>query len=58
MILKWFESYLCGWSIKVMVDDVSSLLNRVSCGVPQGPVLGPLLYLVYVDGIRFYLPDC
>lgn len=56
--LKWFESYLCGRSIKVMIDDAFSSPYQVSCGVPQGSVLGPLLYLVYVDSMRFYLPDC
>ena len=56
--LKWFESYLRGRSIKVMIDDGFSSSYEVSCGVPQGSVLGPLLYLVYVDSMRFYLPDC
>ena len=56
--LKWFHSFLSGRSIQVVLNDVFSSPFQVRCGVPQGPVLGPLLYLVYVDSMRFYLPEC
>lgn len=55
--LNWFDSFLKGRSIKVVIDSVTSSPYLVNCGVPQGSVLGPLLYLVYVDTMRFYLPD-
>ena len=55
--LKWFESYLTGRSLKVVLSDVNSAAFPVMCGVPQGSVLGPLLYLIYVDLMRFYLKD-
>ena len=54
--LKWFESYLIGRLIRVCFDDVISTNFFISCGVPQGSVLGPLLYLVYVDTMWFYVP--
>ena len=54
--LKWFERYLRERSTKVMIYDVFSSSFEVSLGVPQGSVLGPLLYLVYVDSMWF--PDC
>ena len=47
--LIWFESYLYGRSLKVILNDVVSSSFPVKCGVPHGSVLGPLLYLVYVD---------
>ena len=47
VVLKWFESYLCGRTQSVVIDKVSSKSQSLSCGVPQGSVLGPLLYTLY-----------
>ena len=54
--LDWFSSYLNGRSVRVNLGEKFSKFFPVSCGVPQGSVLGPLLYLVYVDSMRFYIP--
>ena len=56
-IWKCFETYLIRRLIRVCFDDV--ITNKfffIDFGVPQGSVLGPLLYLVYVDTMRFYVP--
>ena len=45
---KWFESYLKGRKQMVVANDVSSETGTVTCGVPQGSILGPLLFLCYV----------
>ena len=45
--LSWFRSYLCGRKICTTVDCVRSRTKPISSGVPQGSVLGPLLFILY-----------
>ena len=45
----WFYSYLSGRKQCVAVDGLWSDLRDISCGIPQGSILGPLLLLVYIN---------
>ena len=47
--LKWISSYLSWRSSYVVVGSAESTIKTTFCGVPQGSVMGPLLYLIYVN---------
>ena len=51
VVNKWFENYLKDITQFVNFDDSDSAKRQIICGVPHGSILGPLLYLIYVNDI-------
>ena len=49
--LQWFKSYLYERKQYVYINGECSELKLISGGVPQGCVLGPLLFLIYINNL-------
>ena len=50
-VLQWFKNYLSDRKQRVVLPGISSAWNFIKAGVPQGSILGPLLFLVYINDI-------
>ena len=49
--LDWVESYLYGRTQHTIVNNHKSSSGNLVCGVPQGSILGPLFFILYVNSL-------
>lgn len=52
--LNWFQSYLSDRKQQTFIDGAQSDFCNITCGIPQGSILGPLLFTIYIND----LPSC
>jgi len=62
-VLNWFDSFLSNRTFSVCIENCTSSAAHLSCGVPQGTILAPILFSLYLlplgsisDDTQLYFP--
>ncbi len=53
----WFKDYVSNRSQSVRLNNTVSSIQNIAFGVPQGSILGPILFNIYVNDVADYITD-
>ena len=57
VVKDWVRSYLSQRRQYTVIDNVASDLQTITTGVPQGSILGPILFVLYITDIGYLVND-
>ena len=55
---NWSSSYLRNRTQFVTISGFNSELKEINCGVPEGSILGPFLFLIYINDLHYSIKFC
>ena len=58
LTVDWFKSYLHGRTQTVNINGLMSQKQDITCGVPQGSILGPLLFILFANDLHLRMSEC